>query len=223
MSEEDNQNAVQLTIVKGQESGAITLDYRGIPIIAEDVTYEQWLEAIKMVKWAKRHADMGLASLIAFGNRKFGPEAVNKALEQYEFEATMVKTAIQVNSIPEELRFENLEAGHYVELAKAGISKKQMLKWARVASEQSLSPTQLRLSIIEGEVIDPAATKMIAHGLVTIHGIRQSFDIWHRRVGGLEGVQAMDSDNQQDILGELEAIVKFGNELYAALEVPATQ
>ena len=54
-------------------------------------------------------------------------------------------------------------------------------------------------------------------GVITIHGIRQSFDIWKRRVGGLNGILKMDPERQQDILVELQALARLYHDIYRAL------
>jgi len=54
-------------------------------------------------------------------------------------------------------------------------------------------------------------------GVLTIHGMRQDFDIWKRRVGGLNGILKMDRECQQDILVELQAFARLHHDIYRAL------
>jgi hypothetical protein len=54
-------------------------------------------------------------------------------------------------------------------------------------------------------------------GVLTIHGMRQDFDIWKRRVGGLSGILKMDRECQQDILVELQAFARLHQDIYWAL------
>jgi transcriptional regulator with XRE-family HTH domain len=54
-------------------------------------------------------------------------------------------------------------------------------------------------------------------GVITIHGIRQSFDIWKRRVGGLDGILEMDRECQEGILVELQAFARLHHNIYRAL------
>ena len=54
-------------------------------------------------------------------------------------------------------------------------------------------------------------------GVITIQGIRQEFDIWKRRVGGLNGILKMDPECQQDILVELQALPRLYHDIYRAL------
>ncbi len=56
-------------------------------------------------------------------------------------------------------------------------------------------------------------------GLITIQGIRQSFDVWKRRVGGLNGILKMDRECQQDILVELQAFARLHQDIYRALNL----
>ena len=97
---------------------------------------------------------------------------------------------------------------------RSSLTKTQKIHWARVAHEQRLTPSQLKFSIIEGEVVDRAAAKMLQTGVITVQGLRQSFEIWHRRVGGVEGVKAMELEDQIEIMEELDAICEFGMQLH---------
>jgi hypothetical protein len=206
-----NNDKIELSIVSGETSGLFTVDsHTGGVDFSPDVSFEQWREVLRLAKTIKRKAAVMVADCIAFGVPKWGATKVDEALEQLEFEATLVKAAIAINSVPRTLRFDNLEPDHYVELSKAKLDKKAATRWARIASEQRLTPTQLRFSIAEGEVVDRTVAKQQSTGIYTIHGIRQEFDVWARRVGGLEGVKAMDADHQIEIMEELAAICEFG-------------
>jgi len=210
---------IELSIVQGETSGIFKIDDRtGSVEFADDITYEQWKVILRTARTVRRKAAIVVADCIAIGIRKWGRKKVDEALEQLELEVTIVKTAIAINSVPHELRLENLDAEHYVELSRAQLPKAKAIRWARIASEQRLTPSQLRLSIIEGEVVDRAATKMLQTGVITIHGIRQSFDVWYRKVGGINGVKAMDMENQIEIMEELDSICEFGMVLHDHLE-----
>jgi hypothetical protein len=128
----------------------------------------------------------------------------------------VVRQAIAISSVPTELRELGLDADQLVELSKAE-GRDEQIKWGRIASEQGLNATQLRFSIAEGEVVDRAAAKQLNTGVVTPHGLRQSFDVWLRRMGGLEGIRKLDLDIQEEIAEELSAIVEFGLALDASL------
>ena len=54
-------------------------------------------------------------------------------------------------------------------------------------------------------------------GVITIQGLRQSFDIWKRRMGGLDGILKMDPEYQQDILVELQAFAMLHHDIYRVL------
>lgn len=210
----NNNGEIELQIVSGETSGLFKVNAAtGGVEFSNDVSYDQWREVLRLAKTIKRKAAIMVADCIAFGVPKWGADKVDEALEQLEFEATLVKAAIAINSVPKTMRFENLEGDHYVELAKAKLDKKSATRWARIAHEQRLTPTQLRFSIAEGEVVDRTVAKQQQTGIYTIHGIRQEFDVWSRRVGGLEGVKAMDMDHKVEIMEELEAICDFGFEL----------
>jgi hypothetical protein len=208
---------IEMAVVHGETSGIIRSSDTELKL-AEDISYEQWREILKFIQSTRKKAAVYIADCIAFGVSKWGRKKVDEALEQLELEATLVKTAIAITTIPLELRFDNLDGEHYMELAKSGIPKAQKIRWARIASEQSLTPSQLRFSILEGEVVDRAAAKAMQTGVLTIQGVRQSFDVWARRVGGIEGVKAMELDHQVEIMEELDAICEFGMMLHDHLQ-----
>lgn len=215
---------IELAVVHGETSGIFKTTDTELQL-AEDTSYEQWRYVLKHIQITRKQAAVYIADCIAFGVKKWGRKKVDEALEQLELEATLVKTAYAITTIPLELRFDNLDGEHYVELSKSGIPKAQKIRWARIASEQHLTPSQLRFSIIEGEVVDRAAAKAMQTGVLTIQGVRQSFDVWVRRVGGLEGVKSMEVDHQVEIMEELDAICEFGMRLHdhlQALQGPAT-
>jgi hypothetical protein len=207
---------IELAIVHGQESGLIKATQTELQF-NDDISYEQWREILRFVQTARKKAAIYIADCISFGVKKFGRKKVDDALEQLELEATLVKAAIAIGALPIQLRFGNLDGDHYVELIKSGLPRAQKIRWARIASEQGLTPSQLRFSMIEGEVVDKAAAKALQTGVITIQGIRQSFDIWSRRVGGIAGVQAMELEDQIEIMEELDAICEFGMMLHEHL------
>lgn len=211
-------NYIELAIVRGATSGQLKLNrITGEIEFSDDVSYEQWLEVLATAKTLRDKAAVAVACCMSYGKKRWGEVKVNEGLEQLEFEATLVKSAIAINSIPKALLHENLDEDHYVELAKANLTPAQAKKWAKIAADQRLTASQLRASIKEGEVVDREATKALQHGLITIQGIRQEFDIWARRVGGIDGIKKMDMDNQVEIMEELSAICDLGFELHAHL------
>ena len=101
-----------------------------------------------------------------------------------------------------------------VRIARADdLPKKGKLKWAKIASEQNLSPVQLKASIAAGEVVDVAAARQQRHGIISIHGIRQEVDIWLNRVGGIEGILKMDKPHQDEILELIEPIANLYSQI----------
>jgi hypothetical protein len=215
----DHSTPIEISIIEGETSGIIKIDGRtGAIEFAEDLTFEQWKMGLRLVRIYRKRASIAAAEYLAIGIKKWGRKKVDEALEQLELELTLVKTAVAVNSVPRELIFENINDEHFVEISKAQLPKAKAIKWARIASEQRLTPAQLRLSIVHGEVVDRDATKMLSTGMITIQGIRQSFDIWYRRVGGINGVRAMDLDHQIEIAEELDSIMEFGYILHEHLD-----
>jgi len=213
-SEASNNNSehsspIELAIVSGQESGGFTITEIEMRL-SEDMSFEQWKECVLQIRRTWKKAHIYMADCIKYGIKKWGREKVDDALVQLELETMLVKAGFTITSVPVQMRFKNLVGDHYVELVRSGISKPQKIRWARIASEQRLTPSQLRFSIVQGEVVDRAATKMLQTGVITVQGIRQSFEIWARRVGGIEGVKKMELEDQIEIMEELDAICEFG-------------
>jgi len=57
----------------------------------------------------------------------------------------------------------------------------------------------------------------LTSGVITIQGIRQSFDIWLRRVGGLDSILKMEPEYRQDIINEIRPIARLHSRLSQAL------
>ena len=55
-------------------------------------------------------------------------------------------------------------------------------------------------------------------GVITIQGLRQTFEIWVRRVGRLNGILKMELEDQLDILIELDAFARLHSDIYRALD-----
>ena len=210
---------IELSIVQGETSGLFKINDRtGEVEFSEDMSYEQWREILRLARTVRKKAAITVADCISYGVKKWGRKKVDETLEQLELEAAFVKAAVAITTIPADLRFDNLDPDHYVELARSGVPKAQKIRWARIASEQGLTASQLRFSIIEGEVVDRAAARAMQTGVLTIQGVRQSFDVWARRVGGIDGVKAMELDHKIEIMEELDAICEFGMMLHDHLQ-----
>lgn len=221
--EEARAMPVEFQIVHGVESGLVTLSADRLHMeFSDDISFDQLFRLMKGLRAIGKKYKIYLADCWHFGCSKFGRDKMGAALEQLEFDMSDAKVAIAIDSVPSSLRLEGLEAEHYFELSKFPDDKKFQLKWARIASEKGLTATQLRFSMNENEIVDKAATRMLNTGVVTVHGIRQSFDLWARKVGGVEGVLQMDSDHRGEIMDELRAIVEFGTYLENSMkEIPA--
>jgi hypothetical protein len=194
------------------EEGTFTLTATGIRV-NENMTYDTWKDGFKFFKWADQRLKQGFADYVQYGTLKFGKEKAQMAMEQMELDLPMVKMALEINSVPPELRKPGLDAEHYVVLARSDATLKEKKKWAEVASIQKLSASQLKASMAAGEVISPAAAKQRQTGILSFKGIRQEFDLHLSRIGGAEGIRKMSAEAQADILEDLKAF----HDLYVEL------
>jgi len=184
-------------------------------ILADDLTYEGWMEGLRLFKRLKSEMTVWFSDYLTQGNVKFGQVRANDALAQLEFEMPDVKTALAIGTVPMELRKPGLESGHYIVLARADISKKQKEAWAEKASTLNLSPTTLKSSIENGEVVNPSVARQQTHGVLSIHGIVGEFQVWVKRVGELDGVMKMATEDRDEMMNEMSVIVDFFNSIRA--------
>lgn len=59
---------------------------------------------------------------------------------------------------------------------------------------------------VRGQSVVPQSARALTRGISSIHGIRMEFEIWLRRVGGLDGILKMERQTQHMIVGEIRAI-----------------
>lgn len=187
-----------------------------------EITREEWREGLRTIKEIRGRADLIIADYVKFGELQWGRDAVLEAMQQLEFQMPEVRRLMDINSVPAEIRKPNLTPDHYVILGRADIPLKQKAKWAGVASEQRLTPTQLKASIEAGEVVDVQAARQMSHGVISVHGIHQEFTIWLKRVGGIEGLLALDQENRMEVWRQLDRIVEVGLKLRESLQCSTT-
>lgn len=215
------QPELSFTVIEpGQKPGraAFKISTEDEIVIPDDLSEEEWCQGLHFFKRSHIKLKLWFSGYLSFGQIKFGKEKVDTALAQLEFDMPMVTQALDIGTVPDEMRFHNLTAEHYIILARADdLTKPKKIKWAKIASEQNLSPLQLKASIAAGEVVSTAGTRQLTQGIVSIHGIRQELDLWLHRVKGVEGILKMDLPLQQEILNEIEPIAFLYEELKAGM------
>lgn len=182
--------------------------------IPEDLTKEQWFIGMRLLKRTNDNYKLILAQYIAYGEAKFGKDSVEDSLRQLEFDLPTIKQCMDINTVPLEIRQPLLTAEHYVILARAELKDdKARGKWAKIANDQNLSPVQLKVSIAEGEVVSTTVAKQRSHGIITIDGILQEFDIWIKRMRGVEGILKLGTEDIRAIIKDLKPISDLYQEL----------
>jgi len=181
--------------------------------INPDLSYDEWKSGLTFFKVAKVKLQLGFAKYLSFGSQKFGSERMSDALAQLEFDMPMVKSALAVGTVPVELRRPSLTAEHYTVMARSGLQKKDLEKWADTAEEQKLDPSTLKASIQMGEVVTPGLAKKQNHGVLTVHAVAAEFTIWLKRVGGVKGIKKMEIENIKEVIGELKQAAEVYQEL----------
>lgn len=181
--------------------------------LSEGLEFEEYCDGLKAIKNLHNRSKLVLADYVRQGKIKFGDIAVDTAMGQLEFDLPTVKAIVNINSVPASLREHNLEADHYVVLAKAALTPQQREKWAKTAADQNLTASTLKASINAGEVQTPAQAKSKNHGIASFHGINAEAGILLRRIGGIAGVKRMGDGYAEDIARELVELIDFGIEL----------
>lgn len=179
----------------------------------EDLTFEEYRDGLRVLKDMRDRSTLMLADYKRAGEVKFGKVAVDNAMGQLEFDMPTVNAILDINSVPASLRKYNLSGDALIVLKKADLTPAKREQWAKTAAEQNLSPSTLKASISEGEVVTPAQAKSKNHGIASVHGVRADFDIWYRRVNGVKGILRMGEGYPEDIIRELMPIYELVAEL----------
>lgn len=212
---------LQLAILSADEPAAPLFSIKdGILTIPEELTKLQWFNGLRVLKSAHDNYKLFLAGYMAYGEAKWGKDAVENALHQLEFDMPTVRQAIDINTVPLDIRQPGLSGEHYVVLARSDLKPKQLAKWAKTASDQNLSAPQLKASILAGEVVTTAVAKQRQHGVITIDGIRQEFEMWLRRMGGTKGILKLKPDMVKDIVKDLQPIARLYSDLFQSTIEP---
>lgn len=222
MPTETNPNQLELVISDNTQENLgfkITADLQPLVIIDGEMSLDKFRIGLKALKQVKGQIRMAEAAYINWGIVKFGKEIVETELSQLEFDLQDVKSIIAIGTIPPDIYQPHLNADHYIVLARAELTDKQRAKWAKKASDQRLSPAQLKASIRMGEVVSGTQTEK-THGLVSLVGIRQDFDIWYRRVKGVAGIKRMEFDAQKEVISDLKPFHELYLKLDEAMKAP---
>jgi hypothetical protein len=187
----------------------------GLVITDEDMPYEKWFEGLKALHTLEGQIGLAKAKYIAFGIAKYGRDKVDVGFAQLELPLQDVKRAIDISTVPENIKFRNLDADHYVVLARADLTPKKLAHWARIASVQGLSAPALKASINAGEVVSGKVAEHQQHGILSLKGTVQEFLIWLRRMGGAAALLKLEPEVQKEIIEDLEPFAKLYNELLA--------
>lgn len=220
-----NQLTINLSANGTEPTSIFRIDGKQL-IIPEDLSWEQYVTGMNLFKSMKSDVTLYHAQFVKYGHLKWGADKVNECMTQLEFLLDDARKAIDIASIPDAVRHENLKAEHYIELSRAKLTPKQQAKWAKTASEQNLTPSRLKESIKQGEVVPQSSADSKRHGVLSLHGISMELEVWLRRVGkgdlklGLEELANKPAD-QRKMLAEQ---IKLAVDIHKALtEAPKRQ
>jgi|688.fasta_scaffold00471_106 hypothetical protein len=189
-------------------------------IINDDLEWSEYVSGMALFKKLNSDLKLYYSQYVAFGQLKFGAERINACMAQLEFDLDDAKKAVEIASIPEDIRHDNLKAEHYIALSRSGLKKRDMAKWSKIASEQNLTAGQLKVSIQHGEVITETQARQENHGTLSLHGISMSVEVWLRRAGGLDALRKKPADERKMLAEQLKLAVDIHKALTEAPRKP---
>lgn len=208
---------------KLRENRLFSVSETGVEFTGE-MTYEQWQDGMKLLRWVKSSSTLWLADFIKRGTDLFGRERVESALVQLEFDLVDAQRAIAVNTLDRAVRQVELTTEHYWVLSKAELSPDMQVQWAALAVEHRLTALQLAKSITAGRVLtreEQARNSGRGSGLATPHGIRQTFDLWFQQVDRNDPLHTWPKERKAELYEELRPLKKLLDDLEREVAVPA--
>lgn len=216
LNEQDTTIPTDLTIAIGRAGHKPSKAFQildGKLILSDDMDWAEYVNGMSFFKRLTDDLKLYRSQYVAFGHLKFGKDKVNNCMAQLEFELEDVRKDIEVASIPDEVRQDGLKAEHYTTLARSGLKKPQMAKWAKIAAEKNLTPGQLKASIATGEVVTESQARAQNSGILSLHGIAMELEIWLRRAGGLDELRKKPADQRAMLADQ----IKIACDIHAAL------
>jgi hypothetical protein len=219
--------AIELAITTGQQARVgvgvgrrMQLTARGI-VFNGKMTFEQWREALVMLRQVKDRYHIYLADVLGYGRANFGEARVEEALGQLEFDYAECAKAMHIGQIELNLRLPELNAEHFCVLGmELKDDPKAQAKWVKLAVQHALTPLELRKSIQAGGVIKQDKVNALSGrdaGISTIEGVRFSFDRWEKQVGGESAVLGWTPEIKKQWLIQVEPIVELAGKVRATL------
>ena len=219
---------VELAVVGGLSPGAKLREPRMFRLgmlgvqFAGEMSFEHWQEGMMMLGMWKHASQLWLADFIAKGRALFGDDKVQETLAQLQFDLHDTTQALAIGELSLLARRQGLTNGHYLALAHAQLSAEQQEYWADIALKHSMTPAQLEKSIAAGAVLPSRepANRAAGGGIATLHGFRQVFDLWFRKVDESdEPIDKWSQERKRELWEELKGPVKVGLDLARSLGI----
>jgi len=159
-------------------------------VMLREPSLEEWQQLHSSLSVCGRTHKRWMADSRRFGRRFFGDDAVQMWESQLELAMPELKAMEALESL--ETRSPGLNDEHHLVLSKRCEAEADRARWAQVAVEEKLTPTDLQASIKAGHVVRKSESdgdkpgSLNAHdksaGLVTIEGISMQHEHWKRKV-----------------------------------------
>jgi len=219
---------IELAVVGGLSPGAKLREPRMFRLgalgvqFAGEMSFEHWQEGMAMLGMWKHASQLWLTDFITKGRSLFGDEKVQETLAQLQFDLHDTTQALAIGELSLLARRPGLTNGHYLALADARLSAEVQEQWADLALKHNMTAAQLEKSIAAGAVLPEreSASRSAGGGIATIHGFRQVFDLWFRKVDQSdEPIDQWSSDRKRELWEELKGPVKVGLDLARSLGI----
>lgn len=175
-------------------------------VFDQPLSIEQWKEVGRMLKAARTATLWWEADWMQYGKASYEETEWDAAVDQLEFDFVGGKYDLLMSlaAVPLERRRPGLSAQHYLFLTKLPTVKEQD-KWAKVAEVEKLTPTDLKRSIAQGEVVRGSEERQ--GGVNTIQEVVRMFAEWHRQVESMDPIENWSKAQHKALLDEMKEIV----------------
>jgi hypothetical protein len=182
------------------------------------MTYEQWMDGLRMLKTVREGWDFAYADFLRYGRTEFGDEQVNEAVKQLEFDLLDTVRAYRIGQIEFDFRSPVLGAEHYYVLGD--LNEPDRTRWAGLAEREQLTPLELKKSIEAGRIVRQETVNTESGrgaGITNVQSLRVWFSRWETQAGGHQQILSWPAEEKKKWLDEVSPIVTLAREIEASL------
>jgi len=195
------------TLIIGSENHCIEISDTGAKIIGS-LSLDQFKDTLRNLKRVKQVYHLALADVVKYGRSEFGAEAVNETLSQLEFDLSDSYRALSIARLSDGTRaVSDVSPEHQYVIGRAFPNEpEKQEQWARVAVDERLSASDLKMSISNGTV---TRARDRVSGFISFEAVVSLFS---RCAKAVKDIQLTEAD-KANIVNILSPIVKFSQSL----------